>query len=620
MNNSMDDFIKKKFEEDNYIPPKVNAVFEDFKKNKIKYINNSNNIIQLNESKNNYYNINQTSKQQNNQNGKISSFFTYKNMNKFLSVAAVFLCVVLVGMGTLLKNRPTEIEKIDIITKSVSVKNEELMFSNEEVIKYSENNLVKASIIGNKKVAIQLKENFINLYNLNLSPEKQYEVTNINKNVKDVFVGYMISFDTPYVLLVMEDGTAECIQILYDTVVPMNNYEFYFFSQGKIAGLYDVVGFEQRKRSYTNKEGFYYYINAIREDGKKKEIELGYYNNWDDNSTKIYDSLNVSNKLENANNNVSNNEINKIEDVNDNENNKIDNNENKGVNNSIEVNDSSDKINTENTNMNNQSSTNKESYLEENNKLSEMNPEYYRCSRGFYCLRKLDDLDNAYYVDENKLYRVNISKDEYTCMANGVFDVSFNQNNELIAKLKNEYTIYENDTNIVYAECDVSVTNIIEQHEDYFLHLYVKQDGSLNVRILENGLKELGLEGKTNLKEDIIYNIMPASGDESVQVEFPSANAQRAIIGKVGLSQRLSIVYYNTEKEIVTIDIMETIMKSDFGNARAAAVFDIPNCKGFEISEANTVLNGKQLPPYDSIFAIVEINGKEEKVQAAWCE
>ena len=35
-----------------------------------------------------------------------------------------------------------------------------------------------------------------------------------------------------------------------------------------------------------------------------------------------------------------------------------------------------------------------------------MNPEYYRCSRGFYCLRKLDDLGNAYYVDENKLYKL----------------------------------------------------------------------------------------------------------------------------------------------------------------------------------------------------------------------
>lgn len=601
MDKFKDDYIKKKFENDNFIPPKVNNVFEDFKKNSSKYIVVSTGINEPNKNTNNK-----------NQNEKVVSFFTYKNINKFLSVAAVFLCVVLVGMGTLLKNRPIEIEKIDIITKSVSVKNQELMFSNEEVIKYSENNLIKASIIGDRQVAIQLKENFINLYNLNLSPEKQYEVTNINKNVKDVFVGCMISFDTPYVLLLMEDGTAECIQILYDTVIPTDNYEFYFFSQGKIEGLYGVVGFEQCYRKYTNKTGLFYYINAIREDGKRKEIELGYYNNWNDTSTNIYDSLNISNEKENVNSN---------ENVN---NNIVDNNEQENINSTENGNEISSENNTEinnsNSNVNNiQNSTNIDPYLEENKHLSSMNPEYYRCSLGNYCLRKLDDLNNAYFVDENKLYRVNISEDKYTCMADGIYDVSFNQYGELVAKLENKYSIYENDSNIVYAESDVNVTNIIAQHEDYYLHLYVKQDGSLNVRILENGLKELGLEGKTNLKEDIIYNIMPASGDESKQAEFPSANAQIAIIGKVGPSQRLSIVYYNQQKQIVTIDIVETIMKNDFGNARAAAVFDIPNCKGFEVSKADTVLNGEQLPPYDSVFAIVERNGKEEKIEAAWC-
>ena len=104
MDKFKDDYIKKKFENDNFIPSKVNNVFEDFKKNSSKYIVSSTAIKEPEK--------NITNKKQNE---KVISFFTYKNINKLLSVAAVFLCVVLVGMGTLLKNRPTEIENIEIL-------------------------------------------------------------------------------------------------------------------------------------------------------------------------------------------------------------------------------------------------------------------------------------------------------------------------------------------------------------------------------------------------------------------------------------------------------------------------------------------------------------------------
>ena len=262
MNLSKDDFIRKKLQDDNIIPDKVNRVFEDFKKNicnvsneetvktaaifneetikTVKLSNEENLKNKVNEIKNNQ--SNQAKNVQ--QTANVVSFFSYKNINKFLSVAAVFLCVVLVGMGTLVKNRPTNIENINIVTtKTAIIKNEELKFSNEEILKISENKLIKASLLGNKKVAIQLKEDFIKLYNLNLSPEKQYQVTNISKNVKNIFVGYMVSEEYPYVLLIMEDGTAECVQILNGINIPSNNYEFNFYSQGKIKGLYNVVAF-----------------------------------------------------------------------------------------------------------------------------------------------------------------------------------------------------------------------------------------------------------------------------------------------------------------------------------------------------------------------------------------
>lgn len=218
-------------------------------------------------------------------------------------------------MGTLLKNRPSKVENINILTtKSAIIKNEELQFSKEEILKISENELIKASLLGDRKVAVQLKDEFIKLYNLNLSSEKQYEVGNISKNVKNIFVGYMVSKEYPYVLLIMEDGTAECVQILNGVDIPSNNYEFNFYSQGKIQGLYDVVAFSQQSKYYFSSEDKYYYINAIREDGKVKCIELGYYNDWDDSVDDVYNMLNTSyidefynSKNEEMNNVVENN-------------------------------------------------------------------------------------------------------------------------------------------------------------------------------------------------------------------------------------------------------------------------------------------------------------------------
>lgn len=534
-----DDFIKKKFQEDDVITDKVNKVFEDFKKNSSKYIGDSKSISELKKNTNNK-----------NQNEKVISFFTYQNINKFLSVTAVFLCVVLVGMGTLLKNRSTEIENIDIITKSVSVKNQELMFSNEEVLKYSENNLVKASIIGDRQIAIQLKENFINLYNLNLSSEKQYEVTNINKNVKDVFVGCMISFDTPYVLLIMEDGTVECIQILYDRVVPTDNYEFNFFSQGKILGLYDVVGFEQCYRNYTNSNTLYYYINAIREDGKKKEIELGYFNNWNDDTSITYNMLNQK---------------------------YIDKEEEKEV--------SDDEVD------------NKTNSEKENSNIKYIQSE--------------TDSNIAYYLENSDLYKIDLKTNNSISIASGVTSFYKEEEGQLMAWLDEEYAINEIDYNIIFSEYDVSkASRVVEMKASDTIKVELKDDGSLTLQLLEGALEKLGLKGKTDIKENVRYNIFAESEGVFNKKGYQIADAKTFIVGNIGPDEILSLVYAKTNDTIVCIDLKEAISSNNLSLKRLS-VQGIKNIQVFiEDVLYGTSEKGEKVKLYTTVFVIYrEKNG-----------
>lgn len=313
MNMSRDNFIKKKFEEDNYISEQANDVFKKFQNsisnskvtnqmyNRISNQESSHIDSQLNSQINNQNNNrfsshvnNFASSQSNNTKNEYNNpeIIFYRRMNRFLSVAAVFLCAIIVGTGTIIYNRKNKVENIDIVTKSTSVRNEELKFSSEQVTKFHENDLIKVSLIGSRDVAIQLKQAFIELYDLNLSPYKQYKVNNISKDVKDVFVGNIVSDKTPYVMLLMDDETVEYIQILEDDFSSESRYEFNFESKGRINGLYNVVAFEQSSRYYSYSSDVYYYINAIKEDGQKREIDIGYYNGWDSNTTNVFDELN----------------------------------------------------------------------------------------------------------------------------------------------------------------------------------------------------------------------------------------------------------------------------------------------------------------------------------------
>lgn len=515
-------------------------------------------------------------------------------------------------MGTLVKNRPSKVENINILTtKSAIIKNEELQFSKEEILKNSENELIKAALLGNKKVAIQLKDEFIKLYNLNLSSEKQYEVGNISKNVENIFVGYMVSEEYPYVLLIMEDGTAECVQILNGVNIPSNNYEFNFYSQGKIQGLYNVVAFSQGSKYYYSSEDKYYYINAIREDGKKKCIELGYYNDWNDTVDDVYNMLNSkyidefnSSKNEEMNNVVNNNTSIYKEENNSNINNN-ESNYNEVSDNKINVNkENGDETNIKevdgnqvdikdvnNSEVNNselnvdEENNNESSNLEENTsnnintsitnynndivseferRVKESNDYFKEPLTGSYCLMKKGDTKSAYNIADSQLFRYNVEQDNISWIASGVNDLYKDENGNLICLLQESYSINEEDYNILYQEYNVTNYDVTSNYENEMVKIEIKADGSVTIQIKEGGLDKLGIyDYETAIKENIKYNLYgKGQGEASSKGEL--ADAQIGILGCVGKNEELNFVYAKSNGIIVCIDIKQAIYNNSF--------------------------------------------------------
>lgn len=663
MNLSKDDFIKKKFQDDNVIPDKVNRVFEDFKKNicnvsneetvktaaifneeTIKTVKLSNEEIIKNEVK--ATKNNQSNQAKNiQQTANVVSFFSYKNINKFLSVAAVFLCVVLVGMGTLVKNRPTNIENINIVTtKTAIIKNEELKFSNEEILKISENKLIKASLLGNKKVAIQLKEDFIKLYNLNLSPEKQYQVTNISKNVKNIFVGCMVSEEYPYVLLIMEDGTAECVQILNGINIPSNKYEFNFYSQGKIQGLYNVVAFSQGSKFYYNSNEKYYYINAIRDDGKKKIIELGYFNDWDDTVDDVYNMLNENyikkfnnSKKEEIDNNKSENKV----DGNDVELNKGEVNDNKTNNNKIEnenniVEEESNQVDIKDENVDNEHNDESENIKENvsintsitnydneivsefERRVKESNDYYQEPLTGHYCLMKNGNTKSAYSIQDGQLFRYNIEQDNISWIASGVNDLYKDENGNLICKLQESYSINEEDFNIIYQEYNVTNSNVSAVYENEIVKIEEKEDKSVTILIKEGGLEKLQIyDYETAIKENIRYNLYGKNQGVDTGKGYKIADAQIGILGVVGKSEKLNYAYVKSNNTVVCIDIKQAIYNNTFEGVECLTVSSALPVNGFSIGvdENIDIFTADESEIYYVLYYRVEENGAYKEIK-----
>lgn len=524
MYNFKDEYIKKKMKEDESIPDSVNAVFEKFK---------SENLV-----KENITNTNKT-----NSYDKIKEILDYKRMNRILSIAAVFLCVFIVGTGAIIYNKKIgeENTNINISTNSLNGNNQGLKYNSEEIINEYENHLVKVFLVKNQDVVIQLKDEFIKQYNLNLSSENQYKVENVDKKVKDIFVGCIVDNKTPYVFLLMEDGTIETVQILYDIVIPSGNYQFNFKSQGIVEGLYDVVGFEQQTRKFSNTADLYYYVNAIRKDGVKKEIEVGRYNDWNDKSRRTFDSLNQEYMKYTEPNAVTDD----------------------GTNDKVEGN------------------------------------------KTIYNL-KIDD-KYSYYMLNNNFYRINNSTKAEECLANGVNAVfRDNADGKLSVALNKNYTINIVDENIIYNEYDVDNISQFDSSLGYGkVQMEIRTNGSLIVLFEVGSFEELGIhKNETNIKENVRYNVYGESvGVYDSTTNNTVADAKAMYIDKVYPSSTLSLVYAKKDDTIVCIDLKDAIKKSNFHTVKKV-ITGASNVEAFKTDVVYDNVDGQQVEKYRTIFTI----------------
>ena len=278
LDNEKDDIIKKELQKDKYISKQANDVFQNFYK------------------MSSYEASNQTEKIHIESNSKM--LFRWKAL---ISVAASFVMVFSAGIAVYVNK--DKINNSDLVAQnedaqtsvagivdgknaadyeSIVVKNNEVIIDESDILRFSENDMIKAILTKEGILAIQLKPNFINTYNLRLDADKLYEIKGISKSIKDIFAGYIENSYTPYVFILLNDGTVQYVKVLNNDVSKdhVDELELYFNSEGQILGLENIIKFEQRKE--YRKGQLYYFVVAISSTGVKKEIELGKYNDMTD--------------------------------------------------------------------------------------------------------------------------------------------------------------------------------------------------------------------------------------------------------------------------------------------------------------------------------------------------
>ena len=274
-------FIKKKFQQDKTISSKANNIFKNFEN---QYLTTDENELNKTNEK-----INEKSNEKEiKSNEKVLEFKSYNFLRKirnYTAVAASFVVAVSVGAGAAIYGNvnkgKTDYTMVNIDSASTAsdytvaeIKNEEVKVEENIEKKVHENNLIKAVLTTDGSVAIKLKKDFLDYHKLKADTTKMYKVSGIKGKVKDIFVCSMISKKYPYVLLLMEDGTVEVVQV-YNKVLneSKSGYNFNFNDQGKIKGLKNVIGFEEKTEPWTDEDESFFYVNAIFEDGSKKIID-----------------------------------------------------------------------------------------------------------------------------------------------------------------------------------------------------------------------------------------------------------------------------------------------------------------------------------------------------------
>lgn len=450
----LDKIIKEKFKQDTIISEKANSIFANFNPQvELKNSIESNSKIEEN-TKVKQINFQAKEDKQKeekvNVNKNVIDALFYKRLNKFLSVAAVSLTVVLVGGTTLYFNKD-KIQNISennqnetvVYTQDSIIKNKPLQYSNEQVVKEVENAYIKAYLIGKSDVGVEFFSSYwdaINKQSIKV-PSETYKIDGINGNIKDIFVGCTGNSGLPYIFVLMEDSTAMYVDL---HGYGKGNTNLYYYAV-PIQGLTDIVGFEEKTRNYSYSKSEYTYVNAIRSDGKRKEIEIGEVNDWDDTSTKTFDKYNQ--KYISAHNGVG------IPD------------DNKG---DFEV----DGIQYWTVNIDN---------------------------RYVYCFK-------GQFMNEN-LYRIERSTGKQTLMASGVSGMARDNKDGRISIHVNSngnYTIYEIDDNIIYRDNEnnsiiTEVTAVRKEQnkqEDYSIfneykgHTYKNEDYNTNTVSNQGVIKE----------------------------------------------------------------------------------------------------------------------------------
>ena len=485
----IDKIIKFKIKKDNYISDQANAVFENFKHSEIR--NKTENINQ---------NTCDTEK------NKVIQISFYQKLNRVLSVAAVSLTVVLIG-GTALyfngnqqNNLPGSTSESIVYNQKYLVKNEPVKISTEQVIKESENGYIKAYLVGKRDVGINLTTTYWNEFDGEFKSTDCYKVDNINKNVSDILVGEIGGYGLPYLFLLMEDGTIEYVDLNC-----MNNYTFYFVAT-KLEGLNNVVGLEQKSRKYSYTDTDYKYVNAIRKDGLRKEIEIGVINNWNDDLIEHFENIN-----------------NKYIDVHGN---------------SAVPDDGKGDYTVDNI-----------TYLQVNGE------DKY-----------------AYFMKDNKFYRVERSNAKEECLAEGVGGyMRDNSDDKISVSLQDGYTIYETDKNIIYNE-----PGVYRYGRQISLRTYdgivaeIRENGNLILMFEIGELEKLGInKNETKIRENVRYNIY-GIGEEvySSKLNATIADAKAFGLGGVAPNNTLSLVYAKRNDTIVCIDLIDAIKFSDLHRTR----------------------------------------------------
>lgn len=656
----IDKIIKESFKQDIQISDKANAVFENFKPEKVKEKSNIKEEIRK-------------------ANKNVIDGLFYKRLNKILSVAAVSLSVVLVGGTALYFNKDkiqnntsnTQNSTTIVTEKNYLIKNEPLQFSNEQVVKEVENHYVKAYLVGNSDVGVEFLHDYwdeLNRESIKISSDI-YKIDGIEGNIKDIFVGNAVNSVIPYIFILMDDGTA-----MY---VDLHGYYGYtaalYYYAVPLEGLTDIVGFEEMTRNFSYSKTEYTYVNAIRSDGKRKEIEIGEVNNWDDTSTKTFDRLNekyvqvhnggaisddgsvsfmvdgksymvggidsrylyykdntenwLSSKLYRVDRNTGSKELIAVG-VNatvmydeqkricfyvveeDYEIYQLDNNivykhhDESEINEVTKIKEKKDKPNLEE--------------LSDFEKRVYEGGNYYYSKNGHYCIKNPREVNITYYIVDETLYRVIISNnDSVASVATGVTDIREDEDNNLIVTLSLEGSLFGNyEGNVIFQENSVTNSPIMQTSYDENFDVLLKEDGSISILLHTGALKRLGFDPeKTAINENVYYNVFGSTyGVENNNNHFYYANAKEFCFAPAGRNGRECLVYYGENRNVIAVDILNAIQCGSFTGAKTSTMYVEEEILSLYWSEYSDDVdeNGNRIPTYKTtLISVKDKNGKE---------